>query len=161
MEDPPISTKSIRMRVRTALVAVVLVASLLPVPAATAADPLSVTIAGSLQSEAGCPGDWNPACAPTHLAYDATDDVWQAAFNLPAANYEYKAALNDSWDENYGPHAELNSLNNVPLALTSAGSVKFYYDHKSHWVTDNRSSVIAVAAGSFQSELGCGDWDPS
>ena len=78
------------------------------------------------------------------------------------ASYEYKAALNDSWDENYGPHAELNSLNNVPLALASAGSVKFYYDHKSHWVTDNRGSVIAVAAGSFQSELGCGgDWDPS
>ncbi len=40
--------------------------------------------------------------------------------------------------------------------------MKFYYDHKSHWVTDNRSSVIAVAPGSFQSELGCpGDWDPS
>src|SRR4029453_16318924 len=31
-----------------------------------------------------------------------------------------------------------------------------------HWITDNKSSVIAVAAGSFQSELGCpGDWDPS
>ena len=80
MEDPPISTESIRMRLRTALVAVVLVASLLPVAAATAADPLSVTIAGSLQSEAGCPGDWDPACATTHLAYDANDDVWQATF---------------------------------------------------------------------------------
>ena len=50
----------------------------------------------------------------------------------------------------------------MPLALAAGGSVKFYYDHKSHWVTDNRGSVIAVAAGSFQSELGCGaDWDPS
>ncbi len=50
----------------------------------------------------------------------------------------------------------------MPLALAAGGSVKFYYDHKSHWVTDNRGSVIAVAAGSFQNELGCGgDWDPS
>ncbi len=50
---------------------------------------------------------------------------------------------------------------NIPLSLPSAGSVKFYYDHKSHWITDNRNSVIAVAPGSFQSELGCpGDWDP-
>ena len=39
--------------------------------------------------------------------------------------------------------------------------MKFYYDHESHWVTDNVGSVIAVAPGSFQSELGCaGDWDP-
>ena len=60
MEDPPISTESIRMRLRTALVAVVLVASLLPVAATSAADPLSVTIAGSLQSEAGCPGGLGP-----------------------------------------------------------------------------------------------------
>ena len=44
----------------------------------------------------------------------------------------------------------------------SSGNVKFYYDHKSHWATDNHSSVIAVAPGSFQSELGCpGDWDPT
>jgi hypothetical protein len=31
------------------------------VPSAHAV-PTSVTIAGSLQSEAGCPGDWDPAC---------------------------------------------------------------------------------------------------
>jgi len=48
-------------------------------------NPSSVTIAGSLQSEAGCPGDWNPACATTHLAYDANDDVWQGTFTLPSS----------------------------------------------------------------------------
>ena len=48
------------------------------------------------------------------------------------------------------------------MSLPSAGAVKFYYDHESHWATDNRSSVIAVAPGSFQSELGCpADWDPT
>ena len=47
------------------------------------------------------------------------------------------------------------------LNLGAGTSVKFYYDHKSHWVTDNQTSVIAVAPGSFQSELGCpGDWQP-
>jgi glucoamylase len=122
--------------------------------------PTSVTIAGSLQSALGCPADWDPACAATHLTYDAGDDVWQGTFALPAGSYEYKAALNDSWTENYGLNAQPNGAN-IPLNLGSAASVKFYYDNKTHWVTDNVNSVIAVAPGSFQSELGCpSDWDP-
>jgi glucoamylase len=147
---------------RAALLASV-AAALALLPAATAShtpNPSAVTIAGSLQSELGCPADWQPDCATTRLTYDAGDDVWQRTFSLPAASYEYKAALNDSWNENYGLHAQPGGAN-IPLDLGSDASVKFYYDHKSHWVTDNKSSVIAVAPGSFQSELGCpADWDP-
>ena len=128
-----------------------------PVFADHTPDPATVTIAGSLQSELGCAGDWDPACALTHLAYDASDEVWQGTWTIPAGGYEYKAALNDGWTESYGKNG-----NNIPLNLGSDASVKFYYDHKSHWITDNKNSVIAVAPGSFQSELGCsGDWDPS
>jgi len=138
-------------------------AALVLLPAATAShtpNPSSVTVAGSLQSELGCPGDWQPECAATHLAYDAGDDVWQGTFSLPAGSYEYKAALNDSWAENYGLHAQRDGTN-IPLSLPANASVRFYYDHKSHWITDGESSVIAVAPGSFQSELGCpADWDP-
>ena len=122
--------------------------------------PTSVTIAGSLQSELGCAGDWDAACAATHLAYDAGDDVWQGTWAVPAGGYEYKAALNDGWDENYGLHAQPNGAN-IPLNLAANSSVKFYYDHKSHWITDNKTAVIATVPGSFQSELGCsGDWQP-
>ena len=122
--------------------------------------PTSVTIAGSLQNELGCPGDWQPDCATTHLRYDANDDVWQGSFTVPAGAWEYKAALNDNWIENYGLHAVPGGAN-IPLALGSPATVKFYYDHKSHWVTDNQSTTIAVVPGSFQSELGCpGDWQP-
>ena len=150
-------------RLRSVLFAAVLVVSLLPTTSVLAShtpDPTSVTVAGSLQSEAGCPDDWLPDCATTHLTYDAADDVWQGTFNnLPAGNYEYKAPLNDAWAENYGLHAVSNGAN-IPLNLPSATSVKFYYDHKSHWITDNHGSTIAVAPGSFQSELGCAsDWD--
>jgi glycosidase len=124
-------------------------------------NPTSVTVPGSFQSELGCPGDWQPECANTHLTFDANDDVWQGTFNVPAGNWEYKAALNDSWAENYGQGGAQNGAN-IFLNLGSLQSVKFYYDHKSHWITSNKNSVIAVAPGSFQSELGCsGDWDPS
>ena len=123
--------------------------------------PTSVTIAGSLQDELGCPGDWQPDCAATHIGFDAEDDVWQGTFSLPAGTFEYKAAIDDSWDENYGANAQFNGAN-IPLDLAAATDVKFYCDDKSNWVTDNVNSAIATAAGSFQSELGCaGDWDPS
>ncbi len=149
-----------RFRGTILALAAVLLVLLQAAAASPTPDPTSVTIAGSLQSALGCPGDWDPACATTHLAYDAGDDVWQGTFSLPAGSFDYKAALNDSWTENYGLNAQLNGAN-IPLDLPSGGSVKFYYDHKTHWVTDNVGSVIAVAAGSFQSELGCpGDWDP-
>ena len=72
---------------RRAVPAALVLAALVLLPAATAShtpNPTAVTIAGSLQSEAGCPGDWDPACATTHLTYDAGDDVWQGTFSLPA-----------------------------------------------------------------------------
>jgi Pullulanase X25 domain len=122
--------------------------------------PASVTVAGDLQSELGCAGDWDPGCATTHLTYDAFDDVWQGTFSVPPGSWQYKAALNDGWDENYGANAMPNGAN-VAFSVSATTSVRFYYDHKSHWTTDSVSSVIAVAAGDFQSELGCsGDWDP-
>jgi pullulanase-type alpha-1,6-glucosidase len=125
--------------------------------------PASVGIPGNYQSEAGCAGDWDPGCPATQLIYDANGDIWRNTFNIsPASGYEYKVALNGSWDVNYGLHAQQNGPN-IPLSTNSSPqSVTFYYDHKTHWVTENVNSIIATVPGSFQSEMGCsGDWDPS
>jgi hypothetical protein len=157
--------RTARKSVRNSLVATAVVAAGIALPGAPAAAadtpfPTSVTIAGSLQSELGCAGDWQPDCEATHLAYDAADGVWQRGFDVPAGSWEYKAALNNSLDENYGVNATRNGAS-IALALTDPTSVKFYYDHETHWVADSVTSAIAVAPGSFQSELGCaGDWQP-
>jgi pullulanase-type alpha-1,6-glucosidase len=134
-----------------------------PIGASAQAIPASVGIPGNYQSEAGCPGDWDPACATTQLVYDANGDIWRNTFSIaPAGAYEYKVALNGTWDVNYGLHAEQNGPN-IPLATaTSPQNVTFYYDNKTHWVADNVHSIIATVPGDFQSEIGCpGDWDPS
>jgi pullulanase-type alpha-1,6-glucosidase len=124
------------------------------------AAPVSVGIPGSYQHTAGCGGDWDPACPATQLTYVAGGDVWKGTFPVGAGTWEYKAALNGNWDENYGANATRNGPN-IPLVLAADGSVRFYYDDKTHWVTSDRNSVIATVPGSFQSELGCpGDWDP-
>ena len=122
--------------------------------------PASVTIAGDLQSELGCPGDWQPECSATFLSFDASDSVWQGSFTVPAGSWQYKAALNGSWDENYGANGSPGGAN-IAFTLAADAAVKFYYDHASNWITSNQNAVIAVAPGSFQSELGCpGDWQP-
>ncbi len=126
-----------------------------------AAGPTNVTIAGSLQSEAGCPGDWQPSCALTHMTKGAIDGVWRLSVDLPAGNYEYKAVLDDAWaNGDYGLHAQPSGAN-IKLSISATTTVKFYYDPNSHWITDNINSSIVTAAGSFQSEIGCpGDWSP-
>jgi pullulanase len=85
-------------------------------------------------------------CANTNIGYDADDDVWQGVFTLPAGSFEYKAALDDSWDESYGAGAALDGAN-VSLTTAAATDVKFYDDDKTHWVADNANSVIATATG--------------
>ncbi len=125
-----------------------------------APQPASVAVAGSLQSELGCPGDWQPDCAATWLGFDPADGVWQGTFTVPAGSWEYKAALNVDWAENYGLRATRDGPN-IPLALSADTPMKFYYDHRTHWITDNHGSVIATAPGSYQSAMGCpGDWQP-
>jgi pullulanase-type alpha-1,6-glucosidase len=138
-----------------------LVAGVVAAPAASAATPpATVTIAGSLQSELGCTGDWQPDCAQTGLVYDAEDDLWQATFTLPAGTYEYKAALNGGWAENYGARGVRDGAN-VVLTLPAPQPVTFAYRERDHVVADSQSGILAAAVGTFQSEIGCAaDWKP-
>ena len=116
--------------------------------------PETVTIAGTLQTQLGCSGDWNTQCEESMLAYDEASDLWLATFDLPAGAYEYKAALNGTWDDNYGLGAEYYGPN-IPLTVAEDGPITFWYDHKSRWVSDDVNSLFVVATGDFQDELGC------
>ncbi len=124
-----------------------------------ASTPTSVTVAGTVDHALGC-NDWDQACAAAHMTLGA-DGIFRLAIPLAAGDYEYKAALNDSWDENYGAHAQQNGAN-VQLHLAAPTTVHFLYDPVSHWITDDVNSKIVSAPGTIQSALGCsGDWDPA
>ncbi len=122
--------------------------------------PGMVVIPGTIQSVLGCPGDWQPDCTNTALTYDADDDLWSGTFTLPAGEYEYKVALEGTWDVNYGAKAEAGGAN-IPLVLTEETEVRFIYQHTTHWVTDSVNSLIVNVAGSYQDSIGCpGEWQP-
>jgi hypothetical protein len=92
----------------------------------------SVTVAGSLQSELGCPADWDPACADTHLAFDDTDGQWHGTFTLPAGSYEWKVAIDDGWDTNYGAGGASGGSNLVLDVPDGGATYVFSWDQVTH-----------------------------
>jgi hypothetical protein len=122
--------------------------------------PSFVSVPGTLNTEMGCLADWAPDCAQAQLTLDPNDNIWKGTYVLPAGPYAYKAAINKTWDENYGAGGVQNGAN---IEFTSDGvtPITFYYDHRTHFVTSTAQQPIVVAAGSFQAAMGCpGDWAP-
>ena len=56
----------------------------------------TVVLPGSFQSELGCPGDWMPDCNATRLT-PTGPGKWEGTFLIPAGNWEYKVAYDNSW----------------------------------------------------------------
>jgi glycosidase len=141
--------------VGAALVAAPLVATAAPASAATD----SVALVGSLQSEIGCPADWQPDCAASELDRVGGSSVYRATFDLPGGSYEFKVALNDSWDVNYGAGGQFNG-GNIPLLLAGRAKVTFTYDDTSHAVSftpvvdeDTTPADAGLAKSSLRSPL--------
>jgi alpha-amylase len=110
----------------------------------------------------GCAGAGDPACAKATMALDPTDNIWRLTADLPAGQYEYKAALNGNWDVNYGADGALNGPNIV--LDHPGGPVTFRYDNRTHLLSavyaSQQPKAVSVA-GSVGSELGCAaDWLP-
>ena len=146
------TSTALRRGVRLALVglgvATVAATTLPGLPAAADHTPLpnTVTLVGSLQSELGCPGDWQPECDATHLQPVAGEPgVFRGTFTVPAGSFEYKAAINESFDENYGAGGAQGGAN-IPLTAPG-GEVTFTYNHTTHVITDDTpKSVTALQA---------------
>jgi hypothetical protein len=90
-------------------------------------------LVGSLQSELGCPADWQPACAQTEHAKDP-GTTYSAVFSLPKGSWDFKVALNDSWDESYRADGTKGDSNS-PLVLAGPTEVRVVYDDTTHKTT--------------------------
>ncbi|HEU0181004.1 MAG TPA: alpha-amylase family glycosyl hydrolase, partial [Agromyces mariniharenae] len=118
-----------------------------------------VTVPGNHNSEMNCAGDWTPGCEAAKLTKRA-DGIWEGTFTLPAGTYEYKVAINGSWDVNYGANGEPNGPN---ITYTTDGTkpVTFFWNPVTKVVSSTAEGPVVTLPGSFQSEVGCpGDWQP-
>ncbi|CAN5233554.1 hypothetical protein BH24ACT10_BH24ACT10_03960 [soil metagenome] len=152
-----------RTRLLVAVAAAVSVTATLggaaPALAGHTATPTSVTVAGSLQSEAGCPDDWQPACSATQLSDPDGDGTWTGTFALPAGQWDYKVAIDGAWDEDYGAGG-VSDGGNIAFTTAAPTEVDFSYDESTHVVTQDTGdsqevdpAVLDLARPSLREDL--------
>jgi alpha-amylase len=131
-----------------------------------------VHVAGSFQSEAGFPADWNPAT--TQLTDADNDKIYEVTVNVPAGVYQYKFVNGNAWSGAEQVSATCGVADgggNVNRQLTLGTSsfrqpaipfggcltqVKFSVNMQGQTVSANGVHV----AGNFQALAGYGtDWD--
>ncbi|WP_238165908.1 pullulanase-type alpha-1,6-glucosidase [Kribbella caucasensis] len=123
--------------------------------------PANVSVPGDHNNEMGCEEDWSPGCEQAQLTLDPKDKVWKGTYTNLAGEHAYKAAINKTWDENYGAGGDRNGAN---ISYTGPVTpVTFYYEHGRHYVTSTaENNPIITVPGTFQKdELGCPtNWAP-
>lgn len=98
-----------------------------------------VTAPGSYQSEIGCPaemevqGDWAPMCMRSWMQDPDGDGIYSFTTTaIPAGDYQVKAAINESWSENYGADGASGGAD-IPFSVPADGAeVTFAFNSTSN-----------------------------
>ncbi|GFP77708.1 alpha-amylase family glycosyl hydrolase [Clostridium fungisolvens] len=101
-----------------------------------------VVIAGTIQTVAG-ESAWTAGSDKTAMEYVGDGKYKLTLKDVPSGSYEYKIAMG-SWTENYGQKAVKDGAN-IPLVVSKAGDVTFYYNDDSHFVVDSTSYTMVDA----------------
>jgi len=84
---------------------------------------------------------WDPGS--NQMTYDPELGLFVYTFeNVPAANYEYKIAINGSWDENYGVGG-VRDGSNYAVTVPEQMDVTVYYNHTTHNSVTSLTYVFA------------------
>jgi glycosidase len=123
------------------------------------------TLVGNLQDELGHTGEWDPSATTTDMQ-PIGNNFYVLTGTLPAGSYEYKIAVNRSWDENYGYGGRNGG--NFTINLIEETVVSFYYHDGTHGVADTTwynaipQDKQPRIAGDIQPVINAGDsWSPS
>lgn len=101
-----------------------------------------VVLVGTLQTELGNDGDWDPSSSKTQMNYQG-DGLYSFTGTLPAGTYEYKIAIGGNWDENYGDGG-VPGGSNIQLILAKQKEVTFYYNDNNHAISDSNQLEPAI-----------------
>lgn len=97
----------------------------------------TVTIPGSIATAiSGTTGTWNAADPALKLDYMGNGNYQKTFKNVKAGTYEYKVAINNTWDpENYGDKG-VNHGSNITITVPRDMDITFYYNDDSHRIVN-------------------------
>ncbi|MGO2541995.1 MAG: pullulanase-type alpha-1,6-glucosidase [Specibacter sp.] len=120
-----------------------------------------VSVPGNHNVAMGCSADWQPACETAKLTKNE-DGIYTGTFELPAGDYEYKVALNGSWDLAYGAGGDSSGDAKNLVYTHDGGPVTFHWNPVTKIAQNSSQAPIITLAGDFQQQLGCSeDWKPA
>ena len=117
-------------------------------------------VVGDFLKESGNGSDWDPRNMNGVLK-KYKNGLYEGALKLKAGNYNYKIAMNGTWDESYG-----NNGQNIALNLSKDSEVIFRLDYKNKKVYDSINNpdqfkTKAILAGNIKDIIdGASDWNP-
>lgn len=112
-----------------------------------------VVIAGTIQTQLGCAGDWLPDCENTALSYDATSGTWVGSFDLTAGTYEYTITVNGTWDVSFGVNGASGMGTNYSLILVQDASATFVFDPVTKLTTVESEGIAPPPSASEAGKL--------
>ncbi|WP_243120334.1 hypothetical protein [Clostridium perfringens] len=116
-------------------------------------------VVGDFLKESGKGSDWDPTNMKGVLK-KYKNGLYEGALKLKAGNYNYKIAMNGTWDESYG-----NNGQNIALNLSKDSEVIFRLDYKNKKVYDSINNpdqfkTKAILAGNIKDIIdGASDWN--
>ncbi len=127
-------------------------------PSNADAEERTVRLVGNFGEE-GDDTYWNPASDELKMT-DAESGKYYLKKTLSPGTYEYKVAINGSWDENYGADGEAGGQN-MSFTLEEEKEVLFVYNDETHVTTTMTEDRLPRLAGTIQSAIDAGsDWSP-
>jgi glycosidase len=117
----------------------------------------TATVVGDLQVDFfGSSDNWSPASSESKMNYYGNGIYYREVLSTQTKNYEYKVAMNDSWDEAYTQREGNNTL----LSVASGSTIGFLFNDTTKRLFDSNGQTLN-ATGSHQSEFGASaDWAP-
>ena len=118
-------------------------------------------LVGNLMSNNDLGNDWAPDNLSGRLN-KYKNGIYEGSFDLKAGQYEYKIAMNKSWDESYG-----NEGQNIVLNLAEDSKVIFRLDYKNKVVYDSvnnpeKFKLEANLVGNIEDLIQGGEnWNPA
>lgn len=85
---------------------------------------------------------WNPSRESEMMEYKGNGKYELTVKDVGPANYEYKIAIDGSWDENYGKDGIEHGAN-ISLVVSKTQDVKFTYNDISHLVVNSVDYIFA------------------